>query len=347
MERSMLNIRKIDKIRNENIRKQTKIIDITRTIKRNKWRWAGHVARQQDNRWTKLTTEWQIMDGKRKRGRQTTRWRDEIHSFLGNDWSTVAQNRGKWKTTEETFTACSFLIENVFMRRAFCINFLHCSVKGDNKTMYKAVTLIILVIIGATYASRSFNIQPKKLQRLSSSFGQPKVGLDVCPECIEESVEMINILLNLILDEGIIESCNALCGALANITGSVIIGEFCTVVCDAAGIDEFIKIIIKVDLDPIWYCEIIDLCPINDHGDAKFTNFGVTPKSAPDGSKFVIDCSFISINGTGTGTINIEIVDPKNRSSGDLFWFEARKPGIYPEKIGLQTLFEFDCDPSK
>jgi hypothetical protein len=58
MERSMLNIREIDKIRNEHIRKQTKVIDITRTIKRNKWRWAGHVARQQDNRWTKLTTEW-------------------------------------------------------------------------------------------------------------------------------------------------------------------------------------------------------------------------------------------------------------------------------------------------
>jgi hypothetical protein len=50
MERSMLNIRKIDKIKNEHIRKQTKVIDITRTIKRNKWRWAGHVARQQDNR---------------------------------------------------------------------------------------------------------------------------------------------------------------------------------------------------------------------------------------------------------------------------------------------------------
>ncbi|CAF1186160.1 unnamed protein product [Didymodactylos carnosus] len=180
-----------------------------------------------------------------------------------------------------------------------------------------------------------------------SSFGQPKVGLDVCSGCIEESVEIINILLNLILDEGIIEFCNALCGALANITGSVIIGELCTVACDAAGIDEFIKIIIKADLDPIWYCEMIDLCPINDHGDAKFTNFGITPKSAPDGSKFVIDCSFISINGTGTGTINIEIVDPKNRSSGNLFWFEARKPGIYPEKIGLQTLFEFDCDPTK
>jgi hypothetical protein len=43
------------------------------------------------------------MDGKRKRGRQSTRWRDDIHSFLGNDWSTGAQNRDKWKNMGETF----------------------------------------------------------------------------------------------------------------------------------------------------------------------------------------------------------------------------------------------------
>jgi len=86
---------------------------------------------------------------------------------------------------------------------------------------------------------------------------------------------------------------------------------------------------------------------VNDHGDAKFTNFGVTPKSAPDGSTFVFDCSFASINGTGTGTINIRIIDPKNRTTDNQYWFEARKPGTYPEKIGFQTLFEMNCDPTK
>jgi hypothetical protein len=127
--------------------------------------------------------------------------------------------------------------------------------------MYKALTLIILVIVGTTCATRSHDVQPRKLQRLSSSLGEPKVDIDLCPECIQESVTIINILLNLILDEGIIGSCSGLCGALANRTGSVIIGDLCAVACEAFGIDEFVKALIKADLDPIWYCEIIELCP--------------------------------------------------------------------------------------
>lgn len=89
------------------------------------------------------------------------------------------------------------------------------------------------------------------------------------------------------------------------------------------------------------------LCLVNDHGDAKFTNFGVSPKSAPDGSTFVIDCSFSSVNGTGMGTFEIHIIDPKNRTIDDLYWFEERKPGTYPEKIGMQTLVAYKCDPSE
>ena len=38
----------------------------------------GHVARMTDNRWTMGTTEWQPRIGTRSRGRQKTRWRDDI-----------------------------------------------------------------------------------------------------------------------------------------------------------------------------------------------------------------------------------------------------------------------------
>jgi hypothetical protein len=86
---------------------------------------------------------------------------------------------------------------------------------------------------------------------------------------------------------------------------------------------------------------------VNDHGDAKFINFDITPKSAPEGSKFVFDCSFVSVNGTGTGTIVIDFVDPKNRTVSNLYWFEARKPGTYPEKIGFDSLYKLDCDSTK
>ena len=52
------------------------------TVKRNKWRWAGHLGRTIGKRWSNLTTEWQPLYGKRKRGSPQARGRDEILNYL-------------------------------------------------------------------------------------------------------------------------------------------------------------------------------------------------------------------------------------------------------------------------
>jgi hypothetical protein len=127
--------------------------------------------------------------------------------------------------------------------------------------MYKALTLIILVVIGAACASSSFNEHSHKFQRFSSSFGEKNVGIDLCPACINEVVDLVNVIANLILDEGIIASCGKLCGAVANKTGSQALGDICDVLCDGLGIDEFVKALIKADIDPIYYCQLVDMCP--------------------------------------------------------------------------------------
>ena len=86
---------------------------------------------------------------------------------------------------------------------------------------------------------------------------------------------------------------------------------------------------------------------VKDDGDAKFTNFGVTPKSGPEGTTFIIDLSFKTVNGTGTGTFTFDITDPKNETTGDLYWFEEKKPGSYVEKIQFETFTIPHCDPSE
>ena len=53
MERCMLGISKRDRQRNKEIKAQTKVSDIVVRVKKLKWNWAGHVARKQDDRWTK------------------------------------------------------------------------------------------------------------------------------------------------------------------------------------------------------------------------------------------------------------------------------------------------------
>ena len=57
MERKMLDLKLKDKIPCVEIRKRTKIIDIIEYTLKQKWKWAGHIARLKDNRWTRRCTE--------------------------------------------------------------------------------------------------------------------------------------------------------------------------------------------------------------------------------------------------------------------------------------------------
>ncbi|CAH2208426.1 jg22159, partial [Pararge aegeria aegeria] len=49
MERSMLHVKRLDKIRNESLRKETNITDVKVKIRKLKWKWAGHVCRQKQD----------------------------------------------------------------------------------------------------------------------------------------------------------------------------------------------------------------------------------------------------------------------------------------------------------
>ena len=101
MERKMLGLKLQDKIPGSEIRKRTKIIDITEYTLKQKWRWAGHIARMIDNRWTKRCTEWQPRRGKRSRGRPSRRWQDDITREEGTTWTRKGKDRRQWKTLME------------------------------------------------------------------------------------------------------------------------------------------------------------------------------------------------------------------------------------------------------
>ncbi|GFR99568.1 endonuclease-reverse transcriptase [Elysia marginata] len=64
---------------------------------------AGHFARLQDNRWTLRVTEWQPRNGKRSRGRQARRWRDDNVRTMGNTWTREAKDREEWRRDAEGF----------------------------------------------------------------------------------------------------------------------------------------------------------------------------------------------------------------------------------------------------
>lgn len=102
MERSMLNKKKLDKIRNTTIRKITKLENISYTVRKNKWRWTGHTMRGAE-KWSKIVTNWYPTYKKRNRGRQFKRWEDEIKSFAGPLWSRTTEDREQWRKLEEAY----------------------------------------------------------------------------------------------------------------------------------------------------------------------------------------------------------------------------------------------------
>ena len=80
-------------------------------ISRRKFRWAGHVARRHDGRWTKVMLEWSLA-GWRQRGRPVSRWFDSINKYFGSlagtsvgssTWISVARNRENWKQIEDHY----------------------------------------------------------------------------------------------------------------------------------------------------------------------------------------------------------------------------------------------------
>uniref|UniRef100_A0A914C7M2 Endonuclease-reverse transcriptase n=1 Tax=Acrobeloides nanus TaxID=290746 RepID=A0A914C7M2_9BILA len=93
----ILGVRLIDKVKSDEIRKQTMFKDAAQDARERKLRWAGHIARRQDNRWTTRTTFWWPYDLKRPLGRPPYRWRREMEQAIGPNWHNIARNREEYR----------------------------------------------------------------------------------------------------------------------------------------------------------------------------------------------------------------------------------------------------------
>ena len=103
MERAMLGVSLRDRIRNEDIRKRTKVTDVARRIAKLKWQWAGHIARRTDGRWGRKVLEWRPRTGRRCVGRPPTRWTDDLVKVAGIRWMRVARDRSMWRHLGEAY----------------------------------------------------------------------------------------------------------------------------------------------------------------------------------------------------------------------------------------------------
>ena len=152
-------------------------------------------------------------------------------------------------------TGCSFPTNVLFKKQVFG-NFLR------RKTMQKSLIFILLVgVVSVCADTRKFQGQSKAIQRVVSPIKHDDNAIDWCPDCIQTEDNLINILLNIILQGGVLNTCGDLCNLVTNETKSALLGFICDAGCIFLGLKEFVKLIQEADLDPIYYCERINLCP--------------------------------------------------------------------------------------
>ena len=93
---------------------------------------------------------------------------------------------------------------------------------------------------------------------------------------------------------------------LLNKTGEQLL---CDIACDVVGIKVFTDILDNTDLDPIYYCELVKLCPVvNCTGQCLgIDSFTVHPKKSKLGSTFTAVADITVYNLTGTGLLSREL----------------------------------------
>jgi len=211
--------------------------------------------------------------------------------------------------------------------------------------LFSCLTLTYGFNLNLGHLSKGQLTGPAPNGRVQMSRSQ-KVDANLCPLCIQFTGQAINQLLNIILNAGVVGTCGTLCSALAQKTGSQLLGEVCNILCDVAGVEEFVKLIEKADLDPIYFCELLKTCPIFDSGDAVITSISVAPKSGPQGEK-VISVSYTSKNGTGTGEMVVDVKTVDGIPVGDSFLQAPKPAGTYNQSIKLTAQPNPDCDPTQ
>jgi hypothetical protein len=171
-----------------------------------------------------------------------------------------------------------------------------------------------------------------------------KSELSLCNPCVSLGSQGLNILLNEILNVGVIGGCGKLCHPLK----AGIERTGCDVLCAAVGIKTFIKALNKTDLDPIYFCEELKACPAG-HDDAAGTVDGnaVSPAIATQGTAVQMQLQFSVINATGVGEIRVAVKgehagDP---SVGQSFINTGFAPGHYATNISLTVQDDPSAQP--
>lgn len=134
-------------------------------------------------------------------------------------------------------------------------------------------------------------------------------SVSLCNPCFQIGGQGINSLLNYILNAGVIGGCGSLCAAALPAGGAAAVG--CELVCGAVGVKAFVAAIDKVDLDPIYFCEVLHACPAApDDAYLELVQVAAQPAIVAHGDDIQMGLELNVTNDTGVGEFSISIDGP-------------------------------------
>jgi len=153
--------------------------------------------------------------------------------------------------------------------------------------------------------------------------------------------QAIDQLLNIIANAGVLGGCSDLCSYLPTQLEAVV----CNLLCDAVGSETFIDLVQDVDPDPIWLCEEVDVCPINDNASAIFNTVAVSPTSGPQGTNFNVAIAYTVTNWIGTGELDIVVFPPAGLPLGSGLLLVNQTAGPYRASFGPISTYPSENEP--
>jgi hypothetical protein len=202
----------------------------------------------------------------------------------------------------------------------------------------KAVfALVVLLSVG----SMAFVLPSKQVklptQSISTATAPAPQDDKLCGICLNLMSDAMKEIVEIILNGGVIGGCGDICSKLPEHWEQVA----CDLICDIVGVDSFIHLIEKADLDPIYYCQLLKVCPIHDCKAsvcANITTLAISPQSGPQGTTFNFDIMFQVFDQTGTGEVAIGITPPAGMPMGTGFLVaQGFQPQNYQERVQMQT----------
>jgi len=173
--------------------------------------------------------------------------------------------------------------------------------------------LQVLFICSLLFASNILSVTSapvsSKILRapLSSVKLEPQQGIG-CPVCVTFFDESLGDLLNIILNLGIGAGCGTICVQLSTQLEQAI----CEFLCFAVGVDEFVNFINSTDIDPVFLCAEMDVCPENTctKDCVTISSVSVEPQSGPVRTTFNVVVLIKALQNTGTGVTRVVVNPP-------------------------------------